>query len=635
MRRRTGAAAILVVLGLGSPASSAYGADVRLSNDWATTRAPGVGSAGYINQYNFAHPTPLIADDPTINECSWAHGRQNEPAVSIDPRDTRVMVGSSNDYCGTYNDGADADGAPLPVGPIWLGYYRSENGGASFQSSLVPGYPGDSSPNAALARVRTASAGDPVTAWDGDGRLFIGAESSDDPAGSLKTFGDVWVATFVNSGGGTINDGEAFQGSTIVARGSSAPNLLGKFNDKTAIAADRTGSACRGNVYFSWSRFTGNGGVSMQFARSTDHGRTFSTPKKLSASIHDVQFPDIAITGNGHVYVTFRQIEAQGGQGDAIVYVRSTDCGATFSAPRVLTTFVHHDAQDVAAPEEPPAQRGIDDPAGGEGGGEAAPGATARDCGDFDAACASGYTFFRRDTQVRSAADQSDATNEWVHVVYDPSKPGTQTDTGTTYGSIEPGVGSQSGVYYLRLNGATGAHTTPVLIDDEASGHQLFPDVSADGGSLHAIWWDSRNDSCYSPARPIGNCAGGTIEPTALDAFASSTTTAAPAWSAAVRLSTVSSNPNYEQFGGRTVPFAGDYLWIDNVGGTAFGVWTDWRNTTRGVDQREADDPDADDAGAGTADVLQCRNLVAGVFTADLCPRAGGLDQDIYGATTP
>ena len=36
--------------------------------------------------------------------------------------------------------GQGAGGAPNPVGPIWLGYYRSENGGASFRSSLVPGW---------------------------------------------------------------------------------------------------------------------------------------------------------------------------------------------------------------------------------------------------------------------------------------------------------------------------------------------------------------------------------------------------------------------------------------------------------------------------------------------------------------
>jgi hypothetical protein len=98
------------------------------------------------------------------------------------------MIGSSNDYCGVYAFTPPPQ-TPAATGPVWLGYYRSENGGASFQSSLVPGYPGDTSPYAALAHIRTASSGDPVIAWDGHGRVFMGSESSDDPAGTKN--GDV------------------------------------------------------------------------------------------------------------------------------------------------------------------------------------------------------------------------------------------------------------------------------------------------------------------------------------------------------------------------------------------------------------------------------------------------------------
>ena len=158
----------------------------------------------------------------------------------------------------------------------------------------------------------------------------MGSESSDDPAGSKKTFGDEWVARYVNPGGpdgDTMNDGRRFAGSVVVAKGSSAPNLLGKFHDKTAIEADRTNSACRGNVYFAWSRFTGNGGVAIYFVRSTDHGATFSQPMKLSAGVHDVQFPEISVTGNGHVYVTYGQFEDSGQQVDGVGVVKSTDCG--------------------------------------------------------------------------------------------------------------------------------------------------------------------------------------------------------------------------------------------------------------------------------------------------------------------
>ncbi len=72
----------------------------------------------------------------------------------------------------------------------------------------------------------------------------------------------MWVGVYDNPGGpngATANDGKRFVRSEIVNRGSSAPNLLGVFNDKTAIEADRTGGTCDGTVYFAWSRFTGNG----------------------------------------------------------------------------------------------------------------------------------------------------------------------------------------------------------------------------------------------------------------------------------------------------------------------------------------------------------------------------------------
>ena len=255
--------------------ASTPGSDVRLTNDCHTT-PPSPCGAGYVSDYTLATGIPYT--DQTLDECTVSRGRENEPAVAVDPSNTQVLLGSSNDYCGVYNRGAAA-GA---VGPIWLGYYRSENQGASFTSSLVPGYPDDTSPYAALSQARTASAGDPVIAWDNQGRAFFGSESSGDPAGSIKTFGDVFVARFKNSGGSTLNDGKQYYGTTVIEKGSSAPNLLGKFNDKTAIEADRTGGACDGNVYFSWSRFTGNGGVEIYFSRSTDHGVTFSSPMKLT-----------------------------------------------------------------------------------------------------------------------------------------------------------------------------------------------------------------------------------------------------------------------------------------------------------------------------------------------------------------
>jgi len=196
MRRFTivGVLTVAMLVLVSMAGASTPGGDVRLSND----------NTHYSSSYTLATGNPY--SDATLDECSISRGRQNEPAVAVDPRNTMVLLGSSNDYCGVYNRGVAA-GA---VGPIWLGYYRSENGGTSFASSLVPGYPDDTSPYAALSRARTASSGDPVIAWDNHGRAFFGSESSDDPAGTKKTFGDVFVARYRNpqgESGPTIRDG--------------------------------------------------------------------------------------------------------------------------------------------------------------------------------------------------------------------------------------------------------------------------------------------------------------------------------------------------------------------------------------------------------------------------------------------
>jgi hypothetical protein len=601
------AASAMFLIGASTVLASSPGLDVRLSNDFT-----GAGG-GYVSANDIAGLSHYT--DATLNECSRARGRQNEPALAINPRDSRVMIGSANDYCGVYNDGDDADGAPIPSGPIWLGYYRSENSGHSFVSSLVPGYPGDTSSLGALAKIRTASAGDPVIAWDGDGRVFMGSESSDDPAGTKKTFGDEWVARYVNPagpGGDTIHDGSRYAGTVTVATGSSAPNLLGKFHDKTAIEADRTDTSCRGNVYFAWSRFTGNGGVAIYFVRSTDHGVTFSQPMKLTASVHDVQLPEISVTGNGHVYVTYGQFEDSGQQVDGVGVVKSTDCGKTFTRPGTITTLAAMGLTDAQL-----------------GGG------TARDCGDgVGIGCESGYTFFRGDTGPRSTTDQADTSHEWVYVAYEAIVPGSEVPTHTTFGwADEQGAGGQSSIYYLRYDGATASHTTPQRISPITDGQQLFPDLAVDAGTVHALWWDTRNDvnndATTMKVRPPGNDALGNVGP-AFDVYAATRPIDGGSWSSDVRLTDVTSNGQYEQFSGRTVPFGGDYLWIDSKQGTTFGTWTDWRNTVPGTDQRETTQ---DETGA---DVLQCRHDTGGgVMSGDTCPRAGGLDQDIYGDLAP
>jgi hypothetical protein len=625
--------AVSALLLVASAAGSTPGVDVRLTNDCH----PGVCGLGYVSAYTLATGVPYT--DQTLNECSIAHGRQNEPAVAMDPRNTDVILGSSNDYCGVYN--RSPNGIPQAVGPVWLGYYRSENGGSSFVSSLVPGYPDDQSPYRALAQVRTAGAGDPVIAWDAHGRAFFGSESSGDPAGTAKTFGDVWVARFENPGGAdapdTTKDGLAYKGTTTIAQGSAAPGLLGVFHDKTAIEADRTGGRCDGTVYFAWARFSAAKNSNIYLSRSTDHGASWSNPLLLTPQVKNVQDPSIAVTGSGNVYVTWDQGSTNSGQTAGVGIVKSTDCGATFGAERLVTSYTGYAAQDVQAPEPiPMPQAQLDDPLFTD---ETSASGSARDCGDFADACQSGYTFFRRVTNTQSTADEYDTAHEWIYIVYDASK-GPALDTGTTYGTLEVGKAAQTAAYFVRYNGATGqVEVGPKLLDDQPRGHQTFPDIGADGGTLHALWWDSRNDPCYSPIRPIGNCSNRTTVPS-LDVFATKSTDNGAHWTTPIRVTDAMSNPNWEQFDNRAVPFGGDYLTITSFGDHSFGTWTDWRNTVQGADPRET----TEDTDTATSDVHQCRIVLTSTdkkgnttksWSGDRCPHAGGLDQDIFGDRTP
>ena len=614
--------------------ASAPGADVRLSNDAA-------GTSRYVSNYTL--DTGHSYTDDTIKECGRARGRQNEPSVGIDLRNTSVIVASSNDSCGFYG----SSDPPQEVGPVWPGYYRSQDGGGTFRSSLVPGYPADRSPYSTRAQVQADTAGNPKIAWDRHGRAFIAAESSVDPDGTELAFGDVWVATFENpqgETGPTAKDGREFTRSVVVDHGSADPKSLDHGNDVMAIEVDRTGGPCDANVYVAYPRRQKNGDVSIEFARSTDHGKTFQKRGRISNGTRDGGFPDIAVTGSGAVYVTFRQYAGKGRDVDAAMISKSKDCGKTFSKPTQLVAFTPYDATDISEPED-----AMEPEPGGERVAAAMPSArvapkpprqsevVARECGDLEAHCESDYTFFRRNTEVRSAADQTDTAHEWVYVVFDPSKPGTSVETGTSFGTHGEGLGSQSGVYFLRYDGSGKGSLAsgPTLIDNQATGHQFFPDIAADGGKLHVLWWDSRNDPCYSPARPVGTCAPHSST-TSVDVFASSSSNAGVTWSPSARLSDTTSNPNVEQFEDRLLPFAGNSLGIDAVGATAFGVWTDWRAVQQGQDPREGDDDEDKDA----SDVAQCRTLLPGggdmeQLSSDQCPRAGGLDQNISGDAAP
>jgi hypothetical protein len=519
--------------------------------------------------------------------------QQNEPAIAIKQDEPAFMVAGANDYCG------------VPAfGDSWEGVYVSDDGGETWTDSLLPGYPGDTSEegqDSPIFGINTA-AGDPIMDWDNDGNLFVGGISFNRtvPTGNaFKTNGNVYVATYERDPGAPL--GIDYMRNVIVGRGTpGAFPAAGRFNDKPSLKVDDwTSSPQEGNLYVAWAMFPGSGQNQVLFSRSTDNGQTFSRPFKLSKGTNDAQGADIAVAPNGAIYVVWRSFAVNKNVPNAIVYVKSTNGGLSFTDPRTIRTIVGYDRSDTYASD-----------------------GSAPDCGDGIFLCLSSFVFHRTNTLPNATADD----NGNVYVTWEALTP--SGDNGDTY---HPDGQSQV-VVTKSSNGGT-SWNNPVKADPHALGHQYWPNIEYDKSAdqLALIYYDSREDPSYSVNRPPGNVAGGTsvcgVPASAtcdvLNAFIA-TSSDGVTWSP-TKVSSVGHQPEYEMFGNRDDPFHGDYLWVDAAGGTVYGVWADNRDVVPGSDPRETTQDGFD--------VHQCRAPNPdGSFGPDTCPNAGGLNANIFGA---
>lgn len=535
-------------------------------------------------------PDTNTGDGDTDNNDGGSFRQGNEPVSVIDPTDPDTIVAGWNDYCQT------------DLGAGWQGFGFSRNGGETWMNSFVPGYPADTSAEGMASPLfgSHTEAGDPIAAFDNAGNLFVGGISFN-RANAIN--GDVFVATYgaADQANGYPVD---YLRTRVVGKGTPSRNFWGIFQDKPMLEVDRTDSDNEGNVYVCWSRFTGAGQNKIYFSRSTDMGDTFSMPMQLT--VHgftgSVQGCDIAIEGDGDVYVTFRTFNDSSVPGaNALFFVRSIDGGASFSAPKKIRNITPYNPRDGS-----------------------------RDCGDGAELCPTGFVFARVPLEPRSTADQNAAT-DGIYLVYNEVDTGTIVNSGTSYSSAGAGKVGRSVVYVVASTNDGGTWSAPVKVDNAgAIGHQFFPDIDALNGTLAVVWQDSRSDLCYSVQLPMGNMANATSCGTNIvNTFVASSITGGATWSASLKVSDVAHQPQYEMFGNRSVPFQGDYNWVSIVddGGSleAYVTWTDNRDVLGGTDPRET----VQDG----FDVWQCRVLQPDGVTygADQCANAHGVDQNIYG----
>jgi hypothetical protein len=558
MRSRGWLLPLTLAFALG-PTGVGFGADVRVTTD---------ATPGSYVRYD-------ATSDATTLACSTGRRPQNEPTVAIDPSAPQVVVAGSNDYC-----------AQILNGEVWAGYYRSTDGGATWQNSLVPGYPADTSAGGTASPVHGScgAAGDPSQAFDRAGRLFY-AFICFNRAKPIN--GGVFVARYGNHGA-------AYGGTALVKRGTpSGQFLTGLFQDKINLAVDQTRGASSGNVYVAWSQYNSPSSPSnaLLFSRSTDHGVTFSPAIRVTPLAHGTaSFADLAVGPDGAVYVTWVTYASASNPTADIWLAKSIDGGLSFGAAAHVATIALFDSSQFS----------------GNG---------ATDCGDGPFACPSGLTFSRFTSAPAVAAD---ATG--VHVVWN--------------GELASG---QSKVFVRNSPDGITWPSAPATLDVIGVGHQWTPDIASDGGVIDVVFYDSRSDPAYSPSLPPGNTAGGQNSGDVVQTYVAKSSTGGATWSES-RVSAHGSNFGWETHGSRRDGFWGDYIYISAVSGSVIATWTDSRDLMPGSDPREtgaADDHDGFDVFQPCTYVPN--DINAPSYTsptiADPCLSQGGLDENIYAAT--
>jgi hypothetical protein len=465
-------------------------------------------------------------------------------------------------------------------GDTWAGYYRSTDGGTTWSDSLVPGYPQDGSPAglASPAHGECGAAGDPTQSFDRSGRLFYGFICFNR---AKPVNGSIYVASY-------DRDGSHYVRTALVDRGTpSSSNFVGLFQDKVNLTVDQTSGPRSGSVYVAWAKYSGLApNNAILFSRSTDRGQTFSRPIRVTPGLAQEQFADLAVGPDGAVYLTFRTYGAQGHTANAVWLVKSTDGGTSWTGPQLVAQITPFDSTQF--------------------GGD--------DCGDGPFTCSTGLTYSRFASLSAVAAD-----GHGVHVVW----------------SAENSSG-QAKIYVRNSPDGLTWPSAASTLDSVSAGHQYFPDIASADGVLTVVFYDSRSDPAYSPDLPPGDTAGGANSGGAVDTFVASSSDGGSTWSE-TKVSTVSSNYNWETHGSRRDPFWGDYIYVSAVPGAVNVVFTDSRDLVPGADPRETGGDDDHDG----FDVLQPCTYVPNDINApsysspligDPCLSQGGLDQNIYGA---
>jgi len=314
----------------------------------------------------------------------WPYGdpfleRQDEPSLAVSTRNPLHLLAGANDYRTVdlnLQESEPGEGklSNAPTGEPWVGQYVSVDGGAHWQSTLLPGYPQDTSARGMSSPLHGfTTAADPVLASGTNGMFYYGGIAFN----RESSMGLVFVSRFMdlnNKENGDISRDSLpirYINTIPVAFGTVAPS---QFLDKPAIAVDipRGSSTCTfsvtqsdgtavqqkipaGNVYVAYSDVVTNANgtqtSTIYFTRSTNCGASWSTPTPISKSYAVSQGATIQIDPEtGIVYVAWRVIHSAQQAKDGIAITASLNAGQSFLSPLTVVSLAPFNANNPTAP---------------------------------------------------------------------------------------------------------------------------------------------------------------------------------------------------------------------------------------------------------------------------------------------
>jgi hypothetical protein len=461
------------------------------------------------------------------HQLPFSQNKQNEPAITRDPT-TGALIAGANDEIGqplcTTPTTPLTSPCPFAPGVPTSAFYRSADNGQTWTGDYLPGFD-------TIGRV---SGGDPSLDY-GPARCANGAFSFScgvviyyaSLADPFPTFGGEQVAVSRSR-----DDGATWSNPVQATNTDNKSN----FDDHEWIAVDHFANSPRfGQAYLFWAVFcnkcSGNGNVKLYVASSGDEGQTWTPGVQISAANNNTpqgfrETGQLAVSSTGVVEAFWTENADSTKVPSLQVVATSTDGGQTFTAPITISQVVNYPLRGTPFDVVDLFNR--------------VPGMSARvDCFPHPAA---------------------DPSSSRMYVVW--------CDFTNGQGVIKGAV-STDGLNWSDLG----------TISSVAGRNAFFPAASIAPNGLVALTFDALTQPPASNPWQTGVQV--------YDNYYAQSSAGGTAFSAPIRVSSASSNPDASSYNNLQEQFIGDYIGIVAGPTSATIVWTDTRNASvcQAVDQ--------------------------------------------------